>query len=46
MAHKTVWGHPPVQRQNTNLNKLTTEKLFKSGFRGCAKFGEPHSNDE
>ena len=46
MAHSTVWSHPPIQRQNTNSKKLTTEKLSKSGLRKCAKIGQPHSNDE
>ena len=46
MARNTVWGHPPIQRQNTNLRKLTIEKLPMSGLRRCTKFGQPHSNDE
>ena len=27
MAHSPVWGHSPIQRQNTNSKKLTIEKL-------------------
>ena len=46
MAHSAVWGHLPIQRQNTNSKKLTIEKLSKSGLRRCAKFGRAHSNDE
>ena len=46
MAHNAVWGHPPIQRQNTNSKKLTIEKLYKSSFRRCTKFGQAHSNDE
>ena len=46
MAHSTVWGHPPIQRQNTHSKKLTTEKFLKSGLRRCTKFGQAHSNDE
>ena len=46
MAHSAVWGHPPIQRQNTNSKKLTIEKLCKSGLRKCTKFGQPHSNHE
>ena len=46
MAHSAVWGHPPIQRQNTNSKKLTTEKLSKSSLRRCTEFGQAHSNDE
>ena len=46
MAHSAVWGHPPIQRQNTNSKKLMIEKLPKSSLRRCTKFGQPHSNDE
>ena len=46
MAHSAVWGHPPIQRQNTNSKKLTVKKLSKSGLRRCTKFGQVHSNDE
>ena len=46
MAHSTVWGHLPVQRQNTNSKMLTIKKLSKSGLRSFIKFGEAHSNDE
>ena len=45
MAHSAVWGHPPIQRQNTNSKKLTIEKLSKSGLRRCTKFSQAHSND-
>ena len=46
MAHSAVWGHSPIQRQNTNSQILTNEKLSKSDLRRCTKFGQPHSNDE
>ena len=46
MAHSAVWGHLPIQRQNTNSKKLTIKKLSKSGLRRFVKFGEAHSNDE
>ena len=46
MAHSIVWGHPPIQTQNTNSNKVTIEKLSKSGLRRCTKFGQTHLNDE
>ena len=42
MAHSAVWGHPPIQRQNTNSKKLTIEKLSKSGHKTCTKFGQAH----
>ena len=42
MAHSAVWGHSPIQKQNTNSEKLTTEKLYKSGLRSCTKFGQAH----
>ena len=32
MALSTVWGHPPIQRQNANSKKLTIEKLSKGHF--------------
>ena len=32
MAHSAVWGHSPIQRQNTNSKKLTIKKLSKSGL--------------
>ena len=37
MAHSAVWGHPPIQRQNTNSKKLTIEKLPKCSLRRCTK---------
>ena len=46
MAHSAVWGHLPIQRQNTNPKKLTIKKLSKSGLRRFTKFGQAHSNDE
>ena len=46
MAYSTVWGHLPIERQNTNSKKLTIEKLSESGLRRCAKFGQAHSNDK
>ena len=46
MAHRVVWCHPPIQRQNINSKKLTIKKLSKSGLRMCTKFGQAHSNDE
>ena len=38
MAQSAVWGHSPIQKQNTNSKKLTTEKLSKSGPRRYIKF--------
>ena len=35
-----VWGHSPIQRQNTNSKKVTIEKLSKSGLGRCTKFGQ------
>ena len=46
MAHSAVWGHSPIQRQNTNSKKLTIKKLSKSGLGRCTKFGQVNSNDE
>ena len=46
MAHSTVWGHSPIQRQNTNSKKLMIKKLSKSGLGRCTKFGQANSNDE
>ena len=46
MAHSAVWGHFPIQRQNTNSKKLMIKKLSKSGLGRCAKFGQANSNDE
>ena len=46
MVHSAVWGHSPVQRQNTNTKKLTIEKLSKSGLGRCTKFGQAHSSNE
>ena len=46
MAHSAVWGHSPIQRQNTNSKKLTIKKLSKSGLGRCMKFDEANSNDE
>ena len=46
MAHSAVWGHSPIQRQNTNLKKLTIKKLSKSGLGRYTKFGQANSNDE
>ena len=46
MVHSAVWGHPPIQRQNTNSKRLMIEKLSKSGLRRCTNFGQPHSNNE
>ena len=46
MAHSAVWGHPPIQRQNTSSKTLTTEKLSKSSLRRCTKFGQADSDDE
>ena len=49
MAHSAVWGNLPIQRQNKNSEKLTIEKLSKSGLRRCTKFGQfgqAHSKDE
>ena len=46
MAHSAVWGHSPIQRQNTNSKKLTIKKLSKSGLRRCTKFAQANSNDE
>ena len=45
MAHSAIWGHSPIQRQNTNSKKLTIEKLSKSGRR-CTKFRQANANDE
>ena len=41
-----VWGHSPIQRENTNSKKVTIEKLSKSGLGRCTKFDEASSNDE
>ena len=38
MAHSAVWGHSPIQKQNTNSNKLIIEKLSKSGLQGVQNF--------
>ena len=46
MAHGAVWGHPPIQRQNTNSKKLMIENLSKSGLKWCRKLGQAHSNHE
>ena len=46
MAHRAVWGHLPIRRQNTNSRKLTIKKLSKSGLRRFIKFGQAHLNDE
>ena len=46
MAHSAVWGHSPIQRQNTNSKKLTIKKLSKSDLGRCTKFGQANSNDE
>ena len=46
MAHSTVWGHSPIQRQNTILKNLMIKTLSKSGLRRCGKFGQVNSNDE
>ena len=46
MAHSAVWGHSPIQKQNTNSKKLTIKKLSKSGLRRFIKFDQAHSNDE
>ena len=46
MVHSAVWGHSPIQGQNTNSKKLAIEKLSESGLRKCRKFGQAHSNDE
>ena len=46
MVHSAVWGHPPIQIQNTNSKKLTIEKLSESDLRRCTKFGAAHSNDQ
>ena len=46
MTHNAVWGHSPIQRQNTNSRKVTIEKLSKSGLGRCTKFGKASSNDE
>ena len=43
MAHSAVWGHPHIQRENTNPKMLTVEKLSKRGLRRCTKFGQVHS---
>ena len=32
-----VWGHSPIQRQNTNSKKVTIEKLSKSGLGRSTK---------
>ena len=42
MAHSAVWGHSPIQRQNTNAKMLTIEKLSKSCLRRFTKFGQAH----
>ena len=44
--NSSVWGHPPIQRKNTNSKKLTIEKLSESGLRRCKKFGEARSSNE
>ena len=46
MAHSAVWGHSPIQRQNTNSKKLMIKKLSKSGLGRCTKFGQANSNDK
>ena len=45
MAHSVVWGHPPIQRQDTNSKMLTIENLSESG-RKCTKFRQAHSSDK
>ena len=37
MAHSAVWGHPAIQRRNTNSKKLTIEKFSKSGLQEVYK---------
>ena len=32
MAHSAVWGHAPIQRQNTNSKNLMIKKLSKNGL--------------
>ena len=46
MGHSAVWGHPPIQRQNTNSKELTNEKLSERSLRRCTNFGQAHPNDE
>ena len=46
MAHSAVWGHSPIQRQNTNTKKSTIEKLSKNAPRRYTKFCQAHSNNE
>ena len=46
MAYSAVWGHSPVQRQNTNSKKLTIKKLSKSGPGGCTKFDQANSDHD
>ena len=35
MAHSAVWGHSPIQRQNTNPKLLTT--VLKSCLRAVSE---------
>ena len=46
IAHSAVWGHFPIQRQNTNSKTLTIEKLSRRGLRRYTKFGQAHLNEE
>ena len=46
MAHSTVWGHSPIQRQNTKSVRLMIEKLSKSSLGRCTKSDRAHSNNE
>ena len=34
MTHNAVWGHPPIQRQNTNSKKLTIKNLSRVVSKG------------
>ena len=45
MAHSTVWGYLPIQKQNKTSKKLTEEKLSENGLSKYTKFGQAHLND-
>ena len=38
MAHSAVWGHSPIQRQNTNSKKSTIKSCLRALPEGIQNF--------
>ena len=46
MAHNSVWGYLPIQKQNKNSKKLTQQMLSESGLSRYTTFGRAYLSDK